>query len=1021
MDALQQKISQLTPEQQASVTQKIQSWNLSEREQQGLEKFRQQNTPPVVDTPTTTPTPVNIPPTTTLPKAEPVETTLPPSEPIETPKIETIDQFKSAWANTENLEKFIETRYGTNAEVVGNKVKATVNGKTYEWDIDQQGNPNKVEVPTQVTKTPEALEAQNKQLAQVSQREKEAQEMGISFSKRQDGTIVYKPDSLDDVFELYAKYGDSVKFAGATAQEIKGGILYNKLKSKVGVDKDTLVSSLKAWEIAFGGETWDYLTKLNGWVSPEMLEAKKEYDKYLDDKKTIDLQNSMFDALEWKEVDTGSFYKSIMESMNTMFAKQEEQFQFANSRYETKLAEYKAKQTETNSKFSKMNDLQTELETLEDERDDIIRNVKKQYPNLDYSTQLLIAQNQTLAVDDAIKIKNREYTNAFRSYEQARQIDLEIYNEEVKNIDRDVKFMQQVFQNQSTQFQMGANLAMSEFEYARQTQREDMNYQRDIARQDQLLEQEQKLASENRELDFKYKMAEAKANMSMQYDYAVKIWDYELANQIALKQADFEMAWGKISYDENGFPVYNTWSGTMWGSGLLWLLNSGTTPVSGLSVPNNPNATALLNAKDGDFIPTRLKWPISPWNPWGKECGEYVNDITGLWLGDKLEDKLSKMTNKWVYDFTTGRYISDESVWIWHAVVWNPWKNQWGHTGIVIADNGDSVLVRSSNMSNDWKISDDWVEKSKLLWSTPTNVTYATQENDNLVKRLWDIGLSSQSIANIYMSSPTDLVKSWELAFTGTNESELSVIKNEISKVVSKTASEFWVSTPWDLITSLWGSLSRMSDEDIKLIQWWLVQSLMSWNKEEVTKWIKRQVQNGSEKNGLKKVQDWLPQIKTVATYVGILKNAYDELDDDKKEAFNTNILNWNIAKAKKILWQDSVYAELDQAIGFLRKDYQLTVSGQASTDAEFEAIAEFFPKVTNVNSLNQKLIEGYFNFYTKSSLWALESQLKNFNVDIYDLYPEIKSLTSWSDNKNNQRQKDLNDLKQNNIDLNNL
>lgn len=1013
---LQEKLKQLTPEQQAKLTERINSGQLWERAQAGLDKFQSQQGNVATPTPQEPTEPIQEPtaPTSTVTSTPPQEPAVPTPTPTQEPtKITNIEEFKQAWANLDNLQSFIENRFWVWAEIQGNKVTAQVDWKNLEWTIDSAWNPSRKEVPLTPTQSSKALENQANQIAQVSQKEKEAQEMGISFSKRQDGTLVYKPDTLDDVFALYAKYGDSVKLAWATTQEIKGGILYNRLKNKLWVDKDTLVSSLKNWEIAYGEETWDYLTKLNGGVTPEMLEAKKEYEKFLDDKKTIELQNDMFDILEWKEVDSWAFYKWIMESMNNMFTKQEEQFRFINSGYDVALDEYKAKQTETNSKFSKMNDLQTELETLTDERDDVIRNVKKQYPNLDYSTQLLIAQNQTMAIDDAIKIKNREYTNSFRSYEQARQIDLEIYQETVKNIDRDVQFMQQVFQNQNTQFQMGTNLAMQEFEFIRQTQREEMMFQRDVARQDQLFEREQQVMAENRKLDFQYKMAETEANMAMQYDYAVRMWDVETAQTIAIQREKFMMAWGKISFDANGMPVYETpnWP-VSWG-GLLWLLSS-QQPVSGLSVPDNPNGTALLNAQPWTLIPTRLE-QLTPWNPWGKECGEYVNDITGLWLGNSLQDKLSKMTNKWFFDPITKQYVFNEwniaKTWVGDVVVWNPWQNKWGHTGIVIAEDWDMALVRSSNMKSDGKISDDWVSKNKLLWSTPSQVTYATQENDNLVKRLESVWISREGIANIYMSTPSALVKSWDLAFTGTNETELSFIKNDISKTVSETASKFWVNTPWDLITSLWWSLSRMSDEDIKLIQWGLIQSLMTWKEEEVTNWIKRQVQNGSDKNGLRKVQDWLPQIKEVASLVWSLKQSYDQLSDTQKQAFDTNIASGRIAQAKKILGMDTVYAELDQSIGFLRKNYQLEVSGQASTDAEFEAIAEFFPKVTNVNSLNQKLIEWYFNFYTKSSLWALESQLRNFNIDIYDLYPEIKELTSWANTQSDfmQRASELN------------
>jgi hypothetical protein len=51
---------------------------------------------------------------------------------------------------------------------------------------------------------------------------------------------------------------------------------------------------------------------------------------------------------------------------------------------------------------------------------------------------MLIAKQQTETIDDAIKLKNREYTNAFNNYKFAKETDLEIYKAEVETLDRNM-------------------------------------------------------------------------------------------------------------------------------------------------------------------------------------------------------------------------------------------------------------------------------------------------------------------------------------------------------------------------------------------------------------------------------------------------------------------------------------------------------------------------------------------------------------------------------------------------------
>jgi len=59
-------------------------------------------------------------------------------------KIDNIDEFKQRWGWLENLDQFVEDRYGTIAEVKNWKVTATIWDEKFEWSINEQGNPVKV-------------------------------------------------------------------------------------------------------------------------------------------------------------------------------------------------------------------------------------------------------------------------------------------------------------------------------------------------------------------------------------------------------------------------------------------------------------------------------------------------------------------------------------------------------------------------------------------------------------------------------------------------------------------------------------------------------------------------------------------------------------------------------------------------------------------------------------------------------------------------------------------------------------
>lgn len=144
----------------------------------------------------------------------------------------------------------------------------------------------------------------------------------------------------------------------------------------------------------------------------------------------------------------------------------------------------------------------------------------------------------------------------------------------------------------------------------------------------------------------------------------------------------------------------------------------------------------LLNAPDNTRIPTRLnKDQLSPNNPWGKECGEYVNDIMArtVWskIGSKWQDKLN--------------YANESSGWVWSVAVWkiNPnIEDKWGHTGVIVweteTDWVKEWIIKSSNVNWVWIVKRVRVPKDAINWYKSTWVIGKEKVFNEAQKELLD-------------------------------------------------------------------------------------------------------------------------------------------------------------------------------------------------------------------------------------------------------------------------------------------
>lgn len=159
----------------------------------------------------------------------------------------------------------------------------------------------------------------------------------------------------------------------------------------------------------------------------------------------------------------------------------------------------------------------------------------------------------------------------------------------------------------------------------------------------------------------------------------------------------------------------------------------------------------LLSVPDGAIIPTRL-WQTTN-NNGGKECAEYVNDA--IWsriFPSSLQGKLDVATNK------TGK--------IWDAMVWKPSNDprfaQYGHVWVIIWEQWDNWVVKSSNFNGDWRVSTDVVPKSDWLGYKTTNIWSKSTENKPLTDQQYT---QYNQATSKFVADPN--VKAFESALAG--------------------------------------------------------------------------------------------------------------------------------------------------------------------------------------------------------------------------------------------------------------
>lgn len=292
--------------------------------------------------------------------------------------IKTIQEFKARWTNLNNLENFLENKWVTNMERVWNTLIWEENGERVEYIVTKWGYPQKNVVWT----------VDNEQ-------EQFAKQNGMDFSIS-NWKVVFNPKTDKDVLDLNMTFWmGNVEYKNPYSDAV---VEWNAVTKKFNkytfwATSDTIYQWLKINEIAVWSKVWSEMLKWN-WGQPtkEMLEAQSKYELQV----KTDLINKNATELEsWISDEKVKVVKSKTDELIEQFKKDQKELI-------EKYWSIKITTPELDEASKELNEANKALKDLEDSKRKIITNIRKNNPNLPYSTILSMARSETSTINDEI-------------------------------------------------------------------------------------------------------------------------------------------------------------------------------------------------------------------------------------------------------------------------------------------------------------------------------------------------------------------------------------------------------------------------------------------------------------------------------------------------------------------------------------------------------------------------------------------------------------------------------------------
>lgn len=506
----------------------------------------------------------------------------PSTETEENPEIKDIASFKASgwWIN--ELEDFVENRFGVSATIDWDTVTADVDGERFQWKTDSAGNPIKTS------------------LWRVDSREFAfAQENGISASLV-NGKTVFNPEGIDQALDLYSEFGPNVSLAEKSIDTIKASAAFGYLNRFKWASTDVLLNALRWNELWVSGETWDRLTKLN-WGEPtaEMIEAEDAFDSEIqlygvNESNTI-ISEWLSETKEETETEVVSRADTITESINKL----DQDFQDAiASVYEwvnTSFSDYKASNEKLTWLNNELNDTASRIDELNTSKRNILDEIQAQFPNMDRSSQIDLYNQRADSFDDQLFVLQRDYNSQLSAFNYETTQTQAEYEHNVRISEQKIDFISQIYGIQRGDLiaekwearedqRIADGIEREDDLIDRSEKREDLLTEKTFARQDKLIADQIAQADKDRiqaikdgneqaaiDQSYKIKFLEEQHKLNAKYADDIKLlgWNAYLERNVSTGGMDLkstEWAWRPTSSANTWDIVSEHKSASEWAS-----------------------------------------------------------------------------------------------------------------------------------------------------------------------------------------------------------------------------------------------------------------------------------------------------------------------------------------------------------------------------------------------------------------------------------------------------------------------
>ena len=564
--------------------------------------------------------------------------------------------------------------------------------------VDEPIEPTSIDTPDNAINVDFTQETKSDKLANEETERKIVAENKVAISTQFDNALK-SGASVEELAKIFSANPDSRETFNTLARNhfknVKNAEFFKKYS---GMGNEQMATAVNNAALVVGSDEYKLL-------SPEQRASFEQYYKESVANRTQEEEDKKFTNDENKIISNNSQEETIAS------------FVWLNVRTASKNL---FNTPEITASSASLKDQRNQIDSLNKTIKGIRKDVDKEYPTLSASAKVSVIADRTERLNDSKNTLINGYNAELGNYTRLKG-----------NAEQELSLLKY----EDAQNRLTYNTALGLYESRRQEKRADMSAagKAQADREDMIFKTQNKALAEETQFQRDVALLEYKAKLSDEW----VTWEWE--------ERDDGMYFLKSDWTAEKVlnAVTTPWlnANTVFENGQAYTevydIDSNWVWFTSQNTSIGAKERELLNAPDWTRIPTRLnKDQLSPNNPWGKECWEYVNDIMAstVWakIGSKWKDKLS--------------YANESTGAVWSVAVWkvNPnVEDKYWHTGIIVWEgtdkNGNDVWhIKSSNIKGVWIVGRVAVPKTVISGYRSTWVIGKEKVFTNIHKELLD-------------------------------------------------------------------------------------------------------------------------------------------------------------------------------------------------------------------------------------------------------------------------------------------